>query len=139
MEEALRDVGLWDEVRDRLDRSALQLSGGQQQRLCLARALALKPELLLLDEPCSALDPIAAAVVEETILKLRGRVTTLVVTHNLAQARRLADHLAVMWLRGGFGTVIEQGPDPTRFTSAFMWQGIAKAQYSTADVSSLID
>lgn len=105
----LVDVGLWDEVRARLDRSALELSGGQQQRLCIARALALEPEVLLMDEPCSSLDPKAAAVVEELIQSLRGRYTLVVVTHNLAQAHRIADDVAVFWIRDGAGTVIEQG------------------------------
>jgi phosphate transport system ATP-binding protein len=109
IETILRDVGLWDEVKDRLDRSALALSGGQQQRLCFARALTLQPEVLLLDEPCSALDPIATGVVEELILRLRGLYTVVVVTHNLAQARRLADHVALFWLRDGVGRLIEHG------------------------------
>ncbi len=109
-ERVLRDVGLWDEVCDRLEASALQLSGGQQQRLCMARALALEPQVLLLDEPCSALDPIASERVEALIRELRGRYTMLIVTHNLAQARRLADHVAVFWVRDGAGVIIEQGP-----------------------------
>lgn len=107
---ALGDVGLWDEVKDRLHRSALLLSGGQQQRLCLARALVLRPEVLLLDEPCSALDPIAMEVIEELIARLRGRLTIVVVTHNLAQARRLADDAALFWLEQGVGRLIEHGP-----------------------------
>jgi phosphate transport system ATP-binding protein len=110
MESALRDVGLWDEVKDRLDKSAQSLSGGQQQRLCLARALALGPEVLLLDEPCSALDPISSGVVEDLMLGLRERYTLLVVTHNLAQARRIADHVALFWTREGAGRLIEHGP-----------------------------
>ena len=109
-ERVLRDVGLWDEVKDRLDRSALLLSGGQQQRLCLARALALTPQVLLMDEPCSALDPIASAKVESLIESLRGRYTIVIVTHNLAQARRIADDVAVFWLRDGAGEIIEHGP-----------------------------
>ena len=109
IEAVLRDVGLWDEVKDRLDKSALALSGGQQQRLCLARALALHPEVLLLDEPCSALDPIAAAIVEELIGRLRGRLTVVIVTHNLAQARRIADHVALFWARDRGGELIEHG------------------------------
>ncbi len=108
--QVLEDVGLWSEVRERLDRSALELSGGQQQRLCIARALALEPEVLLMDEPCSSLDPLASAVVEELILKLRGRYTIVVVTHNLAQAHRLADDVAVFWLKDGAGVMIEHGP-----------------------------
>jgi len=109
VEESLRDVGLWDEVKDRLDASAQALSGGQQQRLCLARALALKPEVLLLDEPCSALDPIASGVVEDMIADLRGRYTVIVVTHNLAQARRIADDVAFFWVQDGAGRLIETG------------------------------
>jgi phosphate transport system ATP-binding protein len=109
-EETLRRVGLWDEVRDRLGAPARSLSGGQQQRLCLARALALDPEVLLLDEPCSALDPIASGVVEDLVASLRGRVTVVIVTHNLAQARRIADDVAVFWTEDGAGTVVEAGP-----------------------------
>lgn len=110
IERALRDVGLWDEVKDRLDGPALALSGGQQQRLCLARALALEPEALLLDEPCSALDPLASGVVEDHIQALRGRYTLVVVTHDLAQARRIADDAAFFWLQDGAGRVVESGP-----------------------------
>jgi phosphate transport system ATP-binding protein len=111
----LRRVGLWDEVQDRLDTSALGLSGGQQQRLCLARALALDPEVLLMDEPCSALDPIASGVIEDLVASLRGQYTVVIVTHNLAQARRLADDVAVFWLQDGVGTVIEHGPVSATF------------------------
>jgi len=110
IEEALRSVGLWSEVCDRMDRAALSLSGGQQQRLCLARALALRPEVVLLDEPCSALDPMASGVVEDLIASLRGRYTVVVVTHNLAQARRIADSVAMFWVRDGAGRLIEHGP-----------------------------
>jgi phosphate transport system ATP-binding protein len=110
VERALRQVGLWDEVKDRLNRSALALSGGQQQRLCIARALALEPEVLLLDEPCSSLDPISSRTVEELIRSLRGRTTIVIVTHNLAQARRIADHAAVFWREGEWGELIEFGP-----------------------------
>ncbi|MBL4846398.1 MAG: phosphate ABC transporter ATP-binding protein [Planctomycetes bacterium] len=109
VEASLRDVGLWDEIKDRLDAPALSLSGGQQQRLCLARALALKPEVLLLDEPCSALDPLSSGVVEDLIVSLRGRYTIVIVTHNLAQARRVADQVAVFWVQGGAGRLIESG------------------------------
>lgn len=116
IERALREVGLWDEVADRLPAPALQLSGGQQQRLCLARALVLRPEVLLLDEPCSALDPVATAVVEERIAQLRGEYTVILVTHNLAQARRLADDLAVFWMEQGCGRLIEFGPAEKLFT-----------------------
>ena len=107
MEAALRAVGLWEEVGDRLDASALALSGGQQQRLCIARALVLEPEVLLMDEPCSSLDPISSAVVEELILKLRGRYTVVIVTHNLAQARRIANYAAFFWMRERVGKLIE--------------------------------
>jgi len=94
---------------------ALTLSGGQQQRLCIARALALAPEALLLDEPCSALDPIASGVVEDFIASLRGRYTIVIVTHNLAQARRIADHVALFWVQQGAGRLIESGPAQQMF------------------------
>jgi phosphate transport system ATP-binding protein len=109
-ETSLRAVGLWNEVKDRLDAPALGLSGGQQQRLCLARAIALEPEVILLDEPCSALDPIASSIVEDLIASLRGCYTVVIVTHNLAQARRIADEVAILWLEGGAGRLIEHGP-----------------------------
>ena len=109
IERSLRDVGLWDEVKDRLDKSALKLSGGQQQRLCLARALSLNPEMLLCDEPCSALDPLSGEIVEDLISRLRERITVVIVTHNLAQARRLTDNVAVFWQQNGAGTVVEAG------------------------------
>ena len=115
VEDVLTGVGLWDEVKDRLDRPALALSGGQQQRLCIARALALEPEVLLCDEPCSALDPISSGVVEDLIADLRDRYTVVIVTHNLAQARRIADHVAFFWLRDGAGCLIEDGPGDTIF------------------------
>ncbi|MEM7352959.1 MAG: phosphate ABC transporter ATP-binding protein [Acidobacteriota bacterium] len=108
IERTLSDVVLWSEVKDRLDASALALSGGQQQRLCLARALALEPEVVLLDEPCSALDPISSGVVEDLIARLGGRYTVVIVTHNLAQARRIADRVAFFWLRDGAGRLIEE-------------------------------
>jgi phosphate transport system ATP-binding protein len=109
-ERILRRVGLWDEVKDRLDVPALGLSGGQQQRLCLARALVLEPQVILLDEPCSALDPLSSAVVEDLILQLRGSYTVVIVTHNLAQARRLADRIALLWLVEDAGQLVEFGP-----------------------------
>jgi len=109
IETALRDVGLWDEVKDRMDRSALSLSGGQQQRLCIARALVLEPEILLMDEPCSALDPISSTVVEELICRLQGRYTVIIVTHNLAQARRVANYAAFFWMQEQVGKLIEFG------------------------------
>ncbi len=114
---ALRRVGLWEEVKDRLDRPAARLSGGQQQRLCIARALALDPQVLLLDEPCSALDPIASGIVEDLIASLRGRYTLVVVTHNLAQARRIADDIAMFWVRDQAGALVECGPARTLFAN----------------------
>ncbi len=117
-EAALRDVGLWDEVRDRLRRSARTLSGGQQQRLCLARALALEPEVLLLDEPCSALDPISSAKVEDHLQSLKGRFTVVIVTHNLAQARRIADRVVFFWADESGGRVVESGPVDALFEDA---------------------
>lgn len=117
IETVLRDVGLWDEVKDRLHAPALSLSGGQQQRLCLARALALQPDVLLLDEPCSALDPISSGVVEDLISQLRNRVTLVIVTHNLAQARRIADHVACFWVQDGAGRLIEYGSAQQMFDS----------------------
>ncbi len=115
IETALQRVGLWNEVKDRLDQSAQALSGGQQQRLCLARALILSPEVLLLDEPCSALDPISSGIVEDLIVSLRGRYTVIIVTHNLAQARRMADHVALFWSVNGIGQLIENGPAQSIF------------------------
>lgn len=116
-EKALRDVGLWDEVADRLDRPATALSGGQQQRLCIARALALEPEVVLLDEPCSALDPLASATVEDLIQSLRGRYTVVIVTHNLPQARRLAQTTALFWVVDGAGQLVEVTDTETFFTN----------------------
>ena len=117
IETGLQQVGLWNEVKDRLDHPAQTLSGGQQQRLCLARALVLSPEVLLLDEPCSALDPISSGIVEDLILSLRGKYTVVIVTHNLAQARRIADHVAVFWPVAGVGQLIETGPGQKIFQS----------------------
>lgn len=117
IEQTLVEVGLWAEVKDRLNRSALTLSGGQQQRLCLARALVLEPEVLLLDEPCSALDPISTGVVEELLIGLRSRCTLIVVTHNLAQARRISDRSALLWSEGNGGRLIEAGETRMMFDS----------------------
>jgi phosphate transport system ATP-binding protein len=103
--DAVRRAGLYDEVADDLDRPALRLSGGQQQRLCIARALAAGPEVLLLDEPCSALDPISTATIEQQIVSLRDSVAIVIVTHNLQQAMRVADHVAFMHL----GELVEYG------------------------------
>jgi phosphate transport system ATP-binding protein len=98
VERSLRRAALWDEVRDRLNESALALSGGQQQRLCIARALANDPEVLLLDEPASALDPIATQKIEELLFELKGELTVVIVTHNLQQAARVSDHTAFFYL-----------------------------------------
>jgi phosphate transport system ATP-binding protein len=105
-EASLRSASLWDEVKDRLNDSALRLSGGQQQRLCIARAIAAEPEVLLLDEPCSALDPIATARIEDLIDELKGNYSILMVTHNMQQASRTSDFTAFMYL----GRLIEYGP-----------------------------
>lgn len=115
--QTLQDVGLWNEVQNRLDSSALALSGGQQQRLCIARALALKPEVLLFDEPCSALDPLSSRTVEELITSLRARATIVVVTHNLPQAKRIADQVAMFWHADGSGHLVEHGPAAEIFAS----------------------
>lgn len=117
IEHALAAVGLWDEVRDRLAAPAITLSGGQQQRLCLARALVLEPSVLLLDEPCSALDPQSTAVVEALLRRLRERLTIVIVTHNLGQAQRLADQAAVFWSTENCGTLLESGPAEDLFAS----------------------
>ena len=111
-EMSLRGAALWDEVKDRLQDSGLGLSGGQQQRLCIARAIAAEPEVLLLDEPCSALDPIATGKVEDLIQELRGRYSVLIVTHNMQQASRSSDYTAFMYL----GRLIEYGATPDIFT-----------------------
>jgi phosphate transport system ATP-binding protein len=105
-ERSLVGAGLWDEVRDRLQESALRLSGGQQQRLCIARAIAAEPEVLLLDEPCSALDPIATGRIEDLIDELKGSYSVLMVTHNMQQASRTSDFTAFMYL----GRLVEYGP-----------------------------
>jgi phosphate transport system ATP-binding protein len=117
IETVLKDVGLWHEVKDRLKSPALSLSGGQQQRLCLARALALKPCVMLMDEPCSALDPISSEIVEDLIGQLKGDYTVVVVTHNLAQARRVADQVALFWVNDGVGQIIEAGPTQQLFSN----------------------
>ncbi|HMJ06674.1 MAG TPA: phosphate ABC transporter ATP-binding protein PstB [Chthoniobacterales bacterium] len=98
VEKSLRSAALWDEVKDRLHASGYGLSGGQQQRLCIARALAVEPEIILMDEPCSALDPIATAKVEELIRQLKTRYTIVIVTHNMQQAGRISDHTAFFYL-----------------------------------------
>ena len=105
VEQALRAAALWEEVSERLQTSALELSGGQQQRLCIARALAVEPEVLLLDEPCSALDPVATAKIEELLLELKQRYSIAIVTHNMQQAARVSDYTAFLYL----GTLVEFG------------------------------
>jgi phosphate transport system ATP-binding protein len=113
VEDALRRAALWEEVRDRLRESALGLSGGQQQRLCIARALANNPEVLLLDEPASALDPISTQKVEDLLHQLKREITILIVTHNLQQAARLSDRTAFFYV----GRLIEEGETKRLFTS----------------------
>jgi phosphate transport system ATP-binding protein len=107
LEESLTRAGLWKEVRDRLKAPGASLSGGQQQRLCIARALAMKPEALLLDEPCSALDPISTLRVEETIVQLAETMTIVIVTHNMQQAARVSNHCAFFLSNGGPGRLVE--------------------------------
>ena len=121
VERALRAAALWDEVKDKLQQSSLSLSGGQQQRLCIARAIATEPEVLLMDEPCAALDPIATRQIEELMLQLRSRYTLVIVTHNLQQAARIADRTAFMSVdvaqstRTGY--LVEMGPTKTIFST----------------------
>jgi phosphate transport system ATP-binding protein len=112
-ERSLRGAALWDEVKDRLADSALGLSGGQQQRVCIARAIAVEPEILLMDEPCSALDPIATLKVEELIYDLKQNYTIVIVTHNLQQAARVSDKTAFFWL----GRLVEFRPTADMFTA----------------------
>jgi phosphate transport system ATP-binding protein len=113
VEKALKRSALWDEVKDRLRENALGLSGGQQQRLCIARAIAADPDVLLMDEPCSALDPVATGKIEDLIDELKGRYTILIVTHNMQQAARVSDNTAFMYL----GKLIEYGETATIFTN----------------------
>lgn len=113
VEGSLRGAGLWEEVKDRLHKSALGLSGGQQQRLCIARALAVKPDVLLMDEPCSALDPIATGIIEELLFSLKKELTVVIVTHNMQQAARVSDSTAFMYL----GQLIEVGRTKQLFTN----------------------
>ncbi len=113
VESSLKGAALWDEVKNRLHESALGLSGGQQQRLCIARALAVKPEIILMDEPCSALDPIATAKVEELIDELKEQFTIVIVTHNMQQATRCSDMTAFLYL----GSLIEFGKTGKIFTN----------------------
>jgi phosphate transport system ATP-binding protein len=111
LEESLRMAALWEEVKDHLDRPGISLSGGQQQRLCIARALAVQPEVLLMDEPCSALDPIATAKIEELINELRARYTVIIVTHNMQQAARVSNRTAFFYL----GKLVEYDQTRTIF------------------------
>ncbi len=113
VEEALKDAALWGEVKDRLRSSALGLSGGQQQRLCIARALAVKPEVVLMDEPASALDPIATQKIEELIVELKRQYTIVIVTHNMQQAARVSDRTAFFWL----GKLVEVNDTERMFTN----------------------
>jgi phosphate transport system ATP-binding protein len=113
VEESLRQAALWDEVHDRLNDSAYALSGGQQQRLCIARTLAVKPEVVLMDEPASALDPIATQRIEELIYELKKDYTIVIVTHNMQQAARISDYTAFLYM----GELIEYGPTDTIFTN----------------------
>jgi phosphate transport system ATP-binding protein len=112
-ERSLRGAALWDEVKDRLDQSGLGLSGGQMQRLCIARAIAVEPEIILMDEPCSALDPIATLKIEELIYRLKEQYTIVIVTHNLQQAARVSDRTALFWL----GRLVEYAPTAEFFTA----------------------
>src|SRR5688572_388991 len=113
VERSLRQAALWEEVKDRLQASALALSGGQQQRLCIARALAVEPEVLLMDEPASALDPIATQKIEELIYQLKQDYTVVIVTHNMQQAARVSDYTAFLYM----GDLIEYGPTKVLFTN----------------------
>ncbi|MGE5188748.1 MAG: phosphate ABC transporter ATP-binding protein, partial [Gemmatimonadota bacterium] len=113
VEKSLRMAALWDEVKDHLDRAGSRLSGGQQQRLCIARALAVEPEVLLMDEPCSALDPVSTAKIEDLIEDLSARYTIVVVTHNMQQAARISDHVAFFLL----GDLIEMDRSAKIFTN----------------------
>ena len=118
VERSLRRAALWDEVKDRLKQSALQLSGGQQQRLCIARALAVEPEVILMDEPCSALDPMATLAVEELIRELSQEVTIIIVTHNMQQAARVSHHTAFLMMdQDKAGYLVEYGPTSEVFTN----------------------
>jgi len=113
VEKALKQAALWDEVKDKLDKFALDLSGGQQQRLCIARCIALEPEVILFDEPCSALDPVATAKIEELIEDLKKNYTIVIVTHNMQQAARISDYTAFLYL----GNLVEFGPTQKIFTT----------------------
>ncbi len=113
VERSLKEAAIWDEVKDRLHRSAMELSGGQQQRICIARALAVEPEVILMDEPASALDPIATAKIEELIFRLKEKYTIVIVTHNMQQAARVSDFTAFLML----GKLVEFGPTEKMMTN----------------------
>jgi phosphate transport system ATP-binding protein len=136
VEKALRGAALWDEVKDKLSKSGLSLSGGQQQRLCIARAIAIEPEVLLMDEPCSALDPIATRKIEELMLELKSRFTIAIVTHNLQQAARVADKTGFMYVdtsRGSrTGHLVEFGATRQIFDSP---RETATRQYISGEFS----
>jgi phosphate transport system ATP-binding protein len=119
VEQSLRRAGLWEEVKDRLDDGGMSLSGGQQQRLCIARALAVSPEVLLMDEPCSALDPISTRVIERTIRELHQEVTIVIVTHNMQQAQRVSDDCAFFMIEsmGSPGHIVESGQTAQLFSA----------------------
>jgi phosphate transport system ATP-binding protein len=119
IEESLRRAALWDEVKDQLNASGLGLSGGQQQRLCVARCIAVRPDILLLDEPTSALDPISSAKLEETVLQLKSDYTIVIVTHNLGQAARVSKYTGFMYL----GQLVEFGETAGMFTSPVTRRG----------------
>jgi phosphate transport system ATP-binding protein len=134
VETSLRDVALWDEVRDHLAQPAGVLSVGQQQRLCLARALAVQPEVLLMDEPTSALDPRSTCAIEELMLQLKSRHSIVLVTHNLPQARRLSSVLACVSIRNGVGQIVEQGASDSLFDSP---QSVELREYLQLDLQAL--
>ena len=113
VEEALRGVSIWDEVKDKLKKSGLALSGGQQQRLCIARTIAVRPEILLMDEPTSAIDPIATLKIEDLLLKLKEKFTIVIVTHNMQQAARISDNTAFFYK----GRIVESGTTKKIFTN----------------------
>jgi phosphate transport system ATP-binding protein len=119
VERSLRGAALWDEVKDKLQQSGLSLSGGQQQRLCIARALAVEPEVILMDEPCSALDPISTLKIEELMFELRRQYTIIIVTHNMQQASRASDYTAFFLMDPAdrAGHLIEYGPTSDLFTN----------------------
>jgi phosphate transport system ATP-binding protein len=110
-EEVLKAVGLWDEIKNELNKPGTSLSGGQQQRLCIARALAVEPEVLLMDEPCSALDPVSTMRIEDLVYRLKDRYTIIIVTHNMQQAARISDYTAFLYM----GELIEYGPTKKLF------------------------